>query len=70
LTGYAYETIPNKAIRTGQTQEVEKGIGQGEPAVLKQPARKAATLGELAKGVKGLHLRRQGQDQSLVSNGK
>jgi hypothetical protein len=46
ITGYAYETIPNKAIITGKT----KG-----PDVITEPA----SLGALAAGAKGLHTWRQ-----------
>jgi len=40
LTGYAYETIPNKPIITGQTK--------GPDVITVQPER----LGELARGTK------------------
>jgi hypothetical protein len=42
LTGYAYETVPNKAIITGKTS--------GPDVITKEPA----SLGHLAKGASGL----------------
>jgi hypothetical protein len=45
LTGYAYETIPGKALRTGQ----KKSADQANNARAKQ-----ATLGRLAQGAVGL----------------
>ena len=56
LTGYAYETIPNKAIKAGQeTGDVDESLdGVGEPAPRSVPAPTAATLGMLAKGAQAL----------------
>jgi hypothetical protein len=45
LTGYAYETEPNKAIVTGDTQNAEIAV---------DPSQKSATLGALALGASGL----------------
>jgi len=42
LTGYAYETVPNKSIKTGKTH--------GPDVITVQPA----TLGHLARGASGL----------------
>jgi hypothetical protein len=53
MTGYAYETIPNKSIIAGQTH----GADDAEPptpASLTAPAKKHATLGSLAMGAPGL----------------
>src|SRR5579863_8906984 len=53
LTGYAYETIPNKAIITGKTHgpaEVMVGESNATPGA---PAPNAATLGLLAMGSSG-----------------
>ena len=54
LTGYAYETTPNKAIKTGQQQETEKSVKQPRPAALPKPAQQPATLGMLALGAPAL----------------
>jgi hypothetical protein len=51
LTGYAYETVPNKPIITGQ----RRGPGAiSGPAELSQDEPDRATLGALAKGAAGL----------------
>jgi len=51
LTGYAYETVPNKPIITGK----RRGPGAiSEPAELSQDDLDRATLGALAKGAAGL----------------
>jgi hypothetical protein len=58
LTGYAYETVPNMAIVTGQTQ----GTGskrktralQANPVSVNRPAPAPASLGLLARGSLGL----------------
>jgi hypothetical protein len=56
LTGYAYETIPNKAIITGAT----KGPDDSEPtASLNPPTPEPATLGALAMGAPGLPIWRR-----------
>jgi hypothetical protein len=44
LTGYAYETVANKPILTGQTKGADLAQAQPEPA----------TLGRLAEGATGL----------------
>jgi hypothetical protein len=49
LTGYAYETVPNKAIVAGQTKEGNDGVPN---AVLNVPAAQSGTLGMLALGKK------------------
>jgi hypothetical protein len=50
LTGYAYETTPNKSIPAGK----EKGPGTNEPPSA-AGAMHPATLGELARGVAASH---------------
>jgi hypothetical protein len=51
LTGYAYETISNKAIITGKTKGTEEdGVDQLSPTSLTAPTREPATLGLLALG--------------------
>jgi hypothetical protein len=74
LTGYAYETVPDKPIIAGQTtgpdvitvpseEEQEPGASVEQPgsAYFAQPARNAATLGMLARGSSALALWRQKQ---------
>jgi hypothetical protein len=58
LTGYAYETIPNKAIIEGHTSGPEKADAFA-PANLLTPGAKPATLGMLARGADGLALWRR-----------
>ena len=56
LTGYAYETVPNKSIIAGKTKgpdEADNTIGQTNPAALTPPPRAVATLGLLAMGSPG-----------------
>jgi len=60
LTGYAYETKANRTIKTGQEQETEGSVEQGDPAALK-PAPRPATLGMLARGSRALSAWRQRQ---------
>ena len=56
LTGYAYETIPGKAIIAGAT----KGPDDAEPATsLNTPTPEPATLGVLALGAPGLSIWRR-----------
>jgi hypothetical protein len=58
LTGYAYETIPGKAIIAGQTKGPDddaQPIGATHPS----PAPKPATLGILALGAPGLSIWRR-----------
>ncbi|HWY56898.1 MAG TPA: hypothetical protein VNZ03_20695 [Terriglobales bacterium] len=61
LTGYAYETIPGKAITAGAT----KGPHDVEPTAINQPAPKPATLGVLALGAPGLSIWRR--DESVAA---
>jgi len=72
LTGYAYETIPGKAIIAGQTKgeadELRKE-GFGPSAVLTNPipaTPQPASLGVLALGAQGVPLRRK--DSTLEGN--
>jgi len=59
ITGYAYETIPNKPILTGQTRGRDE-IGLKEPhAALTVPTRQPASLGMLALGAPGLAIWRR-----------
>jgi hypothetical protein len=51
LTGYAYETVPNKPIVAGKTSGPdEDSTGQADPAAFDAPAPEPATLGLLAMG--------------------
>jgi hypothetical protein len=60
VTGYAYETIPNKAITTGRTKETEEGgVEQLSPTSLATPTHKPASLGLLALGSPGLSIWRR-----------
>jgi len=64
LTGYAYETIPNKSIIAGKTKGrdgIDDAIAQANPASLTAPPRAAATLGLLAMGSPGLSIWRRGE---------
>ncbi len=65
LTGYAYETIPNQAIKAGQEAGTDDGVQQPDnPAALTQPAQTPATLGMLARGSSALSTWRQKQSSS------
>jgi len=59
LTGYAYETIPNKPIIAGQTKGSDEESSIEPNAALTAPAPKAATLGFLALGSRGLSVWRR-----------
>jgi hypothetical protein len=52
LTGYAYETVPDKPIVAGKTSgpDEESPAGQADPAAFDAPAPEPATLGLLAMG--------------------
>jgi hypothetical protein len=61
LTGYAYETIPNKPILTGKTKgprEITK-VSQPSPGALNAPRPAPATLGVLALGGPALSIWRR-----------
>jgi hypothetical protein len=66
LTGYAYETVPGKAIRTGQRKDDAEDFSDGGQANLASPASKAATLGRLAQGAQGVAIWRRKE----VANGE
>jgi hypothetical protein len=61
LTGYAYETIPNKPIVTGKTKGPDdvSGVGQPDLAALRAPALQPASLGLLAMGARALSVWRR-----------
>ncbi|HWY56432.1 MAG TPA: PEP-CTERM sorting domain-containing protein [Terriglobales bacterium] len=58
LTGYAYETIPGKAIVAGQTKSSD-GVVERPGAALTTPTPEPATLGMLALGAQGVVWRRK-----------
>jgi len=70
LYGYAYETVPNKPIKTGQQQGSDKGVEQPDPAARPQPAHGQATLGALVRGAQALQAWRGQKGQSLMSDTK
>jgi hypothetical protein len=55
LTGYAYETIPNKPIIAGQTHGADDDE-QPPSASITQPAKQPSTLGVLALGAPALSI--------------
>ncbi len=61
LTGYAYETIPNKPIITGKTKgsDDEANDKPSNSATLTVPALRPATLGVLAMGAPALSIWRR-----------
>jgi hypothetical protein len=58
LTGYAYETVPGKAIVTGATSEVEANLGS-DPVINASADMGTPSLGLLARGADGLELWRR-----------
>jgi hypothetical protein len=64
LTGYAYETVPNKPIRAGETGPVVGGVSLPElhRATPATATLQRATLGVLALGSRGLDIWRKEQD--------
>jgi len=61
LTGYAYETVPNKSIATGKTKGPADSstAEQPNPAALTAPTPQPATLGLLAMGSPGISIWRR-----------
>jgi hypothetical protein len=63
VTGYAYETVPNKSILTGQTQGTDEGGTEAlTPRALNIPGPQVASLGLLARGSSGLAAWRRRED--------
>lgn len=60
LTGYAYETVPNRPILTGKTSTA------AEVASTTLPGANALTLGVLAQGAMGLSIWRREEDAPSV----
>jgi hypothetical protein len=67
LTGYAYETIPNKALNAGQTKGPDDATIEEPNAPLTMPSPRPATLGTLALGAPGLSIWRR---ERLVGSGQ
>lgn len=72
LTGFAYETIPDKPIKAGAEQgnNEDDSVGQPDAAVLTEPSQKPATLGMLARGAKGLRAWRPNEQPSVTCDKK
>jgi hypothetical protein len=68
LTGYAYETTPNKPIITGKTQDPDDD-DQPAPASLKIHTSEPATLGALALGAPGLAVWKREESVSRAPDG-
>lgn len=64
LTGYAYETIPNKSIIAGQTKGPDDTTIEEPQGSLTAPSPQSASLGTLALGAPGLSVWRR---EELVS---
>jgi hypothetical protein len=63
LTGYAYETIANKAIVAGQETGTDREASAVPDISVGGPARSTAPLGVLALGSNGLSVWRREEDQ-------
>ena len=59
LTGYAYETIPGKLIKAGQTKGAEEGFGNGASFIRSPEKSQLLSLGALAMGAPGLSIWRR-----------
>ncbi len=67
LTGYAYETIPNKPIIAGKTKGTDEVASIALPgATLAVPARQPRSLGLLAMGTPGLSVWRREQSSAAA----
>jgi hypothetical protein len=67
LTGYAYETIPNRPIVTGKTEGTDEADVEESNATLTMPTPEPATLGALAMGAPGLSIWRR-KETALQGN--
>jgi hypothetical protein len=65
LTGYAYETIPNKPIVTGKTKGPD-ATTEGPDAMLTAPTSRPLSLGLLAMGAPGISVRRRKETQEDI----
>jgi len=60
LTGYAYETIPNKAIHAGATSDApQAALTPAPPSIQPQESNRQASLGMLSLGSMGLSIWRR-----------
>jgi hypothetical protein len=66
ITGYAYETIPNKPITAGVTHGPEGAANLGDPDLF-APASKQASLGILALGAPGFAAWRREDEEVLAA---
>jgi hypothetical protein len=66
LTGYAYETVPNKPIIAGATKDLDDD-DRPAPASLKMHTEKPPTLGMLALGGPGLSIWRREESVAAAS---
>jgi hypothetical protein len=66
LTGYAYETVPNKPIMAGEMSG-PVAASTVDPKELLAPANQPATLGMLADGANHLEIWRRNDDQIVVA---
>lgn len=63
ITGYAYETVANTPIVTGDTGDADKAAPQASaPEILNTPAQPAASLGALARGASALAVWRRNDE--------
>jgi len=70
LTGYAYETIPVKSIKAGQTKgKPDDAIVKSSNASLTAPAPEPATLGMLALGAPSLAIWRREEVEGATQKG-
>jgi hypothetical protein len=67
IIGYAYETIPNRPIITGQTKGTNETNLKVPEAALTVPARQPASLGLLALGSRGLPIWRRKDESATAS---
>lgn len=66
LTGYAYETVPNRPILSGKTSGPEEAT-TADPAAMLSPSQPPATLGMLARGAPSLAIWRRDDADGLIS---
>ena len=66
LTGYAYETIPNKAIITGKTKGPDDAGVEESNTTPSRPTRKPGSLGLLAMGAPGLSIWRREESMDVL----
>ena len=65
LTGYAYETVPNKPIVTGKTKGPED-VNTAEPSPAALLAPEPASLGLLAMGAPALSIWRREESTGIA----